>query len=627
MTPEDNQTSFGGSLAPPHLMTDLRDVSRPSRTTPPFERLLYDLEAAFVTPPPQEIDSVIQACLGRLVAGLGVERCTLIEVLPSRGRLAVTHSVSVPGVDPVPTSLALGEATPWALGMAMANRPIVFARLDDLPSEAGVDKEVLRSIGLKSHVTMPIFVAGELLGALSFGCVREERNWSAGLLRRMRLVANVLGGAVARKRTQALLDSAIEFERLASTILASLVLAGPDHSEIAISEGLCQIGQFMGAERTALWYRTPGTALFCLFRSTQRWHAEGHAFAIGDAPALPWIMQRLARGHIVRLPRLGDLPSDAEADRIALQAAGVRSVLVVPISVSGKVAGALSIASTQHEHEWPEALMPGVSLLAKVFGALHARETADHRKIAAEAEAAHWRERLAHVVRVHTAGEMSVALAHEITQPLGAIENYALAARRHMTEPAPDMVRLADLVDKVIGQATRAGDVVTRMRSMVRHHTLDAKLIEIEQAICNCISMVRIDCELRDIEVRLSAQSALPLVKVDEVHLQQVVLNLLRNAMEAIDQCGGERVISVSIALNPREEIQVELADTGGGIAEGDLERVFESFYSTKANGLGVGLAICRKLIEAHGGMLWALHNPAGGALFRFTIPVSTEEG
>jgi signal transduction histidine kinase len=317
--------------------------------------------------------------------------------------------------------------------------------------------------------------------------------------------------------------------------------------------------------------------------------------------------------------------NEADGDRAALQASGVRSLLVVPISVSGRVSGALSIASTQRANEWPDALMPGVSLLAEVFGSLHARDTAEQRKLAAEIEAAHWRERLAHLVRVHTAGEMSVALAHEITQPLGAIENYALAARRRAGEPAPDLSRVSELLDKVIGQATRAGDVVARMRGMVQRHELDPKLIDIERAISECIGMVKIDCELRDIEIQLSAASGLPSVTVDEIHLQQVVLNLLRNAMEAIDQGGGARRISISIALNQREEIQVEVADTGSGIAEGDLERIFESFYTTKPSGLGVGLAICRKLIEAHGGALWASQDPAGGALFRFTIPVAAQ--
>jgi signal transduction histidine kinase len=596
-------------------LASAQDLSR-------FERLISDLSASFIALPSQEIDAAIQDSLARVVLTLGIDRSTLSRVFPLSGRIEVTHSFAREGIEPVPRRLAARQVSPWMLKMAMANRAVVYERLDDLPPEASLDKEMLRSFGLKSQVNMPIIVAGELHGGLAFGCVSAERSWPEDLQSRMRLLANVFGSAIARKHASEQLDHAIGFERLASGILASLVLAEPGNANLAIGIGLRQIGQFMGTERVALWDRVSGDAIF---RSVQRWHADGFAppFALGDTPDLPWIMQRLAAGNIVRLPRVGELPREAEVDRIALQASGVLSLLVMPISVSGRIAGALSLASTQFQHEWPDALRPGISLLAEVFGSLHARDSAERRKLAAEVEAAHWRERLAHLVRVHTAGEMSVALAHEITQPLGAIENYALAARRRAAETAPDMTRVSELLDKVIAQATRAGDVVTRMRSMAQRHELDPKLIDIERAIAECIGMVKMDCELREIDVRLSAKSGLPPVTVDEIHLQQVVLNLLRNAMEAIENGGGARVISISIALNQRDEIQVEVADNGSGIAEGDLERIFESFYSTKASGLGVGLAICRKLIEAHGGMLWASHNPGGGALFRFTIPVA----
>jgi signal transduction histidine kinase len=538
--------------------------------------------------------------------------------------MEVTHSFAAEGIGPALTNVSAREFAPWSLKMMMANRPVVFERIDDLPPDAALDKETLRSIGLKSHVTMPIIVAGELHGALSFGCVRAERCWPDDLLGRMRLLANVLGSALARKRTQEQLDHAIGFERLASGILASLVLAEPGQTEFAIGTGLRQIGQFMAAERVALWDRVSAEAVF---RSVQRWHADGFTppLGLGDAPDLPWTMERLAAGKVVRLPRVAVLPHEAESDRIALQASGVRSLLVVPISVSNRVAGALSISSMRFEHEWPNALMPGVSLLAEVFGSLHARKAVERHKLAAEVEAAHWRERLAHLVRVHTAGEMSVALAHEINQPLGAIENYAMAARRRAVEPERDMARVTELLDKVIGQTTRAGEVIARMRGMVQRHELDPKPIDIGRAISECIGMVKMDCDLHEIELHLSASHELPPAIVDEIHLQQVVLNLLRNAMQAIEQARGARVISISIALNQREEIQVEVADTGCGIAEGDLERIFESFYSTKASGLGVGLAICRKLIEAHGGRLWASHHRAGGAMFRFTIPIAPQ--
>jgi PAS domain S-box-containing protein len=281
----------------------------------------------------------------------------------------------------------------------------------------------------------------------------------------------------------------------------------------------------------------------------------------------------------------------------------------------------------RHDGEYRWVFEKGVPRLASdgtFLGYIGCADDISERK-RAEAEAAQFRERLAHVVRVHTAGEMSAALAHEITQPLGAIENYALAARRRIGEGPPDLARVGDLLDKVIGQATRAGDVVTRMRGMVQRHELEPKEIDVGHVVQQCIEMVKMECELRDIRVELKPSDRLPVVVADEIHLQQVILNLLRNAMEAVQlpQPGVRKEITVDVGREGAEAVSVRVADRGAGIPEGDLERVFESFYSTKPSGLGIGLAICRKLIEAHGGALWASHNPGGGARFQFTLPVA----
>ncbi|MDM0021405.1 ATP-binding protein [Variovorax saccharolyticus] len=584
-----------------------------------FERLLSDLSATFIAVPVHDIDRAIAQSLERIVKALDIDRSTLTRVTLT-GSAEVTHSYAVQGVAPAQRFLPARDSHPWALSMAIANRPVAFSRLDDLPPEAGVDKESWRRSGLKSQVMMPIMVAGHLHGALIFGTVRFEREWPDELLGRMRLLAEIFGSALARKRAQEELELAIGFERLASGILASLVMSKPHEQSEAILRGLREIGEFVGAERVALWQ---GIGSGARYDPGQHWHAEGFAAPPGTRGTgyLPWLSGRVAAGHVVRLATLDELPSAARLDRDTLKALGIRSLLVVP--VAGEAASALSIATVQREHAWPDSLLPGVQLLAEVFGSLHARESAERRRLAAEVEAAHWRERLAHLVRVHTAGEMSVALAHEITQPLGAIENYAIAARHRATEASPDMPRVAELLDKVIGQSTRAGDVVTRMRSMAQRHELDPKPIRIEHAVRECVGMVKMDCDLRDIRIELPAASPLPEVVVDEIHVQQVVLNLLRNAMEAIELAppGGAREIAIAIRAGERDEVRVEVADRGVGIAEGDLERVFESFYSTKSSGLGVGLAICRKLIEAHGGKLWASHNPGGGARFSFTLP------
>ena len=604
-----------------HARPDAAPASLSADELSRFERLLVELSARFINLPAARIDEAIDDGLRRIVEALGIERSTLNSRSPATGRIEITHSYAVPGVE---RAIPLGpgqELWPWAWARLGANRPVVFARLDDLPPEASFDRANWERIGLKSHVTMPMIVDGELYGGLSFGSVRRERAWPEELLERMGLLAQILGSALARKRAQEDLEEAIGFERLASNILASLFLARPGDEAGAIEQGLEDIGRFLGVQRASLWERIPGRGEF---RRTHLWRAAG----VPALPAVldhPWLSARLVSGSVVSFGRYADLPPEAADDLPKIRELGVRSLLAVPFSVSNAVAGALFFASTHEERAWPEGFLPGVRLLAEVFASLHARQSAERRKLAAEVEAAQWRERLAHLVRVHTAGEMSAALAHEITQPLGAIENYALAARRRMGEDSPDLARVADLLDKVIGQATRAGDVVTRMRGMVQRHELEPKEIDVARAVRECVDMVKTDCELRDIRIELKAAGALPVVVVDEIHLQQVILNLLRNAMEAVElpRPGVRgRSRSRSDATAPT---RCRCRSPTGARASPRATSSACSSRSTRPSraGWAIGLAICRKLIEAHGGALWASHNPGGGAVFRFTLPVA----
>ena len=600
-------------------------------TTPPaaiqvdaetFERVLSELSTSFIALPGDRIDSAIDAGLRAIVAMLGIDRSTVSRIWPDSGRVEVTHSVAVAGVEPVPKSFSHRERAPWGYVQVTTGRPVIYSRLDELPPEACIDRVSLEAIGLKSHASFPLVVAGEVHGGLSFGCIQRERVWPDDLLVRLRLLAEMFASALARKIAHEAMLRSLAFETLATRILASLFLADTAQESDDIESGLRELARFLGVERATLWERVPGQPEF---RKTHGWLDAGATQTpdrIG-AVDLPWINNRLIEGEVVSIDDLADLPILAAADAVALQALGVRSLLSVPISVAGSVVGALSVATLGEQRKWPESLHSGLQLLAEAFVSLNARRTAERNRRAAEAESALWRERLAHLVRVHTVGEMSVAIAHEITQPLGAIGNYALAARRRLQGEEPDLAKIVELLDKTVAQAARAGDVVVRLRDMVKRHELDMKALDIARTVSSCADMVSSDCTLRDIRIELEIAKDLPVVVADEIHIQQVILNLLRNAIDAIDrsQANVTRLIDIKTQAAAPDMIRVEVADQGPGIVDGDLERVFESFYTTKSDGLGVGLAISRKLIEAHGGALWAAHNPRGGAIFQFTLP------
>jgi signal transduction histidine kinase len=245
----------------------------------------------------------------------------------------------------------------------------------------------------------------------------------------------------------------------------------------------------------------------------------------------------------------------------------------------------------------------------------------------AEVETGRYRENLAHLARVHTVGEMSAALAHEINQPLVAIKNYALAARRRLARGAPlETGKVEELLDKIGGQATRAGDVLYSLRAMIKKHESSATRTEIGQLVADTLTLVEMENGVANIRVESSITPGLPSVFVDRIQIQQVVLNLMRNAIEAVGKADiDSSIINVEVTESFDNQIAVSVADHGPGITPADAEHIFDPFYSTKGTGLGVGLSISRSIVEAHGGYLSFAPNEGGGCIFRFTLPVANE--
>jgi C4-dicarboxylate-specific signal transduction histidine kinase len=220
---------------------------------------------------------------------------------------------------------------------------------------------------------------------------------------------------------------------------------------------------------------------------------------------------------------------------------------------------------------------------------------------------------------------MSAAIAHEINQPLVAIKNYALAARRRLAGNAGGGARkVEELLDKIEGQASRAGDVLHALRAMMKKHESEATQVEVGQLVADTLKLVEMESRNADIRVEAAIAPGVPTVFVDGIQIQQVVLNLVRNAIEAVEEAGiTSSVVKVEVVSTPENEIAVSVADRGPGIASADVEHIFDPFYSTKGAGLGVGLSISRAIVEAHGGRLSMTPNVGGGCVFKFTLAVA----
>lgn len=232
---------------------------------------------------------------------------------------------------------------------------------------------------------------------------------------------------------------------------------------------------------------------------------------------------------------------------------------------------------------------------------------------------------LVHVSRLTAMGEMASSLAHELNQPLSAIANYMKGSATLLDTPGLNPARLKEPLERAYEQALRAGDIIKRLREFVARgetqHTLEnpARLMEEASALA------LVGAKEQGVRVDLRFVRSVGLVIVDKIQIQQVALNLIRNAIDAMEGCSPRNLV-ITVAAHDPGLVLVSVADTGGGIDPDVLDRLFQPFVSTKLKGMGVGLSICRTIIEAHGGRIWAERNADGGATFNFTLPLADME-
>lgn len=239
-----------------------------------------------------------------------------------------------------------------------------------------------------------------------------------------------------------------------------------------------------------------------------------------------------------------------------------------------------------------------------------------------ESELQRNREELAHVTRISTMGELAASLAHELNQPLTAILSNAQAAQRFLSANPVDMEEVREILKDIVDDNSRAGDVIRQMRALVKKEDLAFVSLDVADVIRDVMQLLHSDAILRNVRVSLECSSKLPSVCGDKVQLQQVVLNLLLNAFDAMkDTPAAEREVVVRTEMNGFSTVEVAVQDHGAGLTSDKLDKIFEPFFTTKREGLGMGLSISRSIIEAHGGRLWAENNDGRGATFYFTVP------
>ena len=334
---------------------------------------------------------------------------------------------------------------------------------------------------------------------------------------------------------------------------------------------------------------------------------------LAEKGSLPtrWATSRLLK-HV---PDLTALEGDHRDDfLITVVNAGFRTGLVLPLLKDNEIVGTISLGREQVQPFTDKQICLFTDFAAQATIALEStRRERQYREMQSE---------LAHANRVATMGQLTASIAHEIKQPIATARNNARAALNFLDKSPPYMAEVREALTCIVDDTDRASDVVDRIGSLIKKAPPRKEVVDLNAAILEVTVLTRSEAVKTGVTVGTQLAGELPRIQCDRVQLQQVMLNLIVNAIQSMSGVeDGNRELHISTVNIEPEGVCVAVRDTGHGLRPENLPRLFEPFYTTKPDGMGMGLSICRSIIEAHGGRLWATRCERRGALFQFTIP------
>ena len=441
-----------------------------------------------------------------------------------------------------------------------------------------------------------------------------------------------------QRRTERALQQRLDFETLVTELSSSLNMLGPAERSAFVTRWLQRLGACLEVDRVSLLPAVNGHHGAVPLGLGTAW-GSASVYPASDFPALTALV---ARGEVVRFANLEVLPPPLASDRPAFRRNGVESAVLVPLRHNGGVLGALALG-TGRERSWPVMLVERLEFVGAILArAVSGGSGVGSREAAAAAPPArnggaaksashppllfdprHENE-VARFARVRTLGEFALSLAHELNQPLSAILANAQAARRFLADPNPPIDEVRSIIDDIDADDRRAGELIHAMRALLHHHEVQLVLLDLNEVVRNVSRMLHGDFLLRRVTLVLDLDAPVPKVRCDLVQLQQVLLNLIMNAFEAMaDTTTIDRRMIIRTRKGDDGCCVISVRDAGKGIHSQNFDRLFEQFFSTKQDGLGMGLSISRSIIESHGGRIWATNNSDVGATFHVALPIA----
>jgi PAS domain S-box-containing protein len=420
-----------------------------------------------------------------------------------------------------------------------------------------------------------------------------------------------------QKRVEAELAGKLRLQQLLADLSSRFLALPSAQLDAAIENAQRLIVEALGIDRSGLWQLIEGRPGLTL---THGWQRPGCPPLLAGFEAngnLPWFQAKVMAGELCCFARVEDLPLAAARDAAVFREHGIQSSLVVPLIANGAVFGCLGFSALAAERTWSADETAELKLVSQIIANVVGRQRAEFRE-------EQWRSELAHANRVATLGELAAAMAHELNQPLAAILSNAQAGLRFIAGGKIEPAEIHAILEDIVRDGKRAGGVIHNLRGMVSKRPAVRESCCLNELVREVMELMHGELLTEKISLRPSFAAELPRVEVARVELQQVLVNLLVNAMHAMkDTPRKNRFIDLSTQAG-RRFVTVGVRDRGHGVPPKRLPHIFDAFFSTKATGLGMGLSISRRIIENHGGHIDARNEADGGASFSFSLPRAT---
>ena len=438
------------------------------------------------------------------------------------------------------------------------------------------------------------------------------------------VIAMLLAERRNRRRAERALQDRTAFETLMSSVVWEFAHSEPEHLSDTVAQALRHVATYVSADRVSMVHFADRGLSRAVQRAVENGHMNGRLLPVAahNAADFPAATKTLARGHAVSFSNVADLPPALASDRDAFVGLGVESLLAVPIDSDGGVVGALVVGTIGRRREWSDDLIRRMRSLADIFSGVLARVTAQHGALT---EIRRHQEEVAHLSRTRTMGEFAASMAHELSQPLAAILANAQAARRFLAGGRRHLPEVRAILDDIDADDQRAGEMIRRMRALFKRHEVEVTSVDVNEVVREAIALVHSEAVLRRVTLVMDLADGLLPVRADRIQVQQVLLNLILNALEAMAGPGTQGVnrrLVLRTSLGTDGYAELSVRDSGPGIPPEHFDRLFRSYFTTKRDGLGMGLSISQTIASGHGGRLWVTNNSDSGATFHLALPL-----